>query len=91
LELIPNGNFEFPALSQNWKNFGSEIEGWYSSSSNGIELWRQGNGGSPATDYFYSPTGQHMELSGNSRSGYISTSFVAHTCGYQSAQATLSF
>eukprot|EP01025_Chloroclados_australasicus_P007196 TRINITY_DN122_c1_g1_i9.p1 TRINITY_DN122_c1_g1~~TRINITY_DN122_c1_g1_i9.p1 ORF type:complete len:386 (-),score=54.06 TRINITY_DN122_c1_g1_i9:286-1380(-) len=91
LELITNGGFDTPQLDRNWKNFGSEIDGWFSSKGNGIELWRQSYSGSPAKDYFGQPTGQHMELSGNSKNGYISAEFVAHTCGYESAEATLSF
>eukprot|EP01023_Acetabularia_acetabulum_P005463 TRINITY_DN1222_c2_g1_i1.p1 TRINITY_DN1222_c2_g1~~TRINITY_DN1222_c2_g1_i1.p1 ORF type:complete len:473 (-),score=76.86 TRINITY_DN1222_c2_g1_i1:157-1521(-) len=91
IELITNGNFDSPVLSQDWENFGQSINGWSSSSSNGIELWKQGYSGSPSSGVSGQNTGQHLELSGNSPNGYVTASFEGKTCGEQSVDAVLSF
>eukprot|EP01023_Acetabularia_acetabulum_P018604 TRINITY_DN19399_c0_g1_i1.p1 TRINITY_DN19399_c0_g1~~TRINITY_DN19399_c0_g1_i1.p1 ORF type:complete len:293 (+),score=33.79 TRINITY_DN19399_c0_g1_i1:116-994(+) len=87
VQLISNGDFSSPILMQNWNNFGQSIKGWSSKSSNGIEVWREGAIGSPILGSKGQKTGQHLELSGNSPNGKITTEFQTTFSG----EATLSF
>eukprot|EP01023_Acetabularia_acetabulum_P060155 TRINITY_DN722_c0_g1_i4.p1 TRINITY_DN722_c0_g1~~TRINITY_DN722_c0_g1_i4.p1 ORF type:complete len:423 (-),score=58.26 TRINITY_DN722_c0_g1_i4:815-1990(-) len=93
-EMIYNGNFSQPALFSPWSILGYLPGGagsWKSvPEQNGFDLWEQGAMGSPTQDASGTPTGQHLEINGNSQWAQISYNFNT-PCLVGTTQATYSF
>eukprot|EP01023_Acetabularia_acetabulum_P021507 TRINITY_DN2129_c0_g1_i4.p2 TRINITY_DN2129_c0_g1~~TRINITY_DN2129_c0_g1_i4.p2 ORF type:complete len:395 (+),score=75.78 TRINITY_DN2129_c0_g1_i4:107-1291(+) len=93
-EMIFNGNFSQPKLFSPWNIIGYLPGGpgvWSSvPSQNGFDLWAEGSMNSPAKLSTGAPTGQHLDINGNSKWAQISYEFNA-PCLLGSTEATYSF
>lgn len=82
IELVLNGEFESPNFSGSWTHIPSNgIEGW-SNSSGRVELWNQGEIGSPAFGSDGLGTGQHHEVAYNSDTNFTTQEVDISSNGY---------
>eukprot|EP01026_Neomeris_dumetosa_P036161 TRINITY_DN290_c0_g1_i4.p1 TRINITY_DN290_c0_g1~~TRINITY_DN290_c0_g1_i4.p1 ORF type:complete len:413 (-),score=28.86 TRINITY_DN290_c0_g1_i4:579-1664(-) len=81
MEMVANGDFSRPVIFQPWSIVGSIPGGnqgvWTTiPPNNGFDLWKQGTLQSPPTDSLGSPTGQHLQINGNSPWAAINYEFI---------------
>eukprot|EP01024_Parvocaulis_polyphysoides_P023886 TRINITY_DN219_c0_g1_i5.p1 TRINITY_DN219_c0_g1~~TRINITY_DN219_c0_g1_i5.p1 ORF type:complete len:397 (+),score=70.78 TRINITY_DN219_c0_g1_i5:175-1365(+) len=94
-ELVYNGDFSLPAISTPWTIVG-HLPGGHGTWStvpqqNGYQLWEQGTMGAPTNGASGAPTGQSLEINGNSPWAEISYEFTTPSLTEANAQATYSF
>jgi len=70
IELVNNGEFEDPDFNGSWTHVSNTIVPGWSNSSGRIELWNQGQIGSPALGTDGLGTGQHHEVAYNSATNF---------------------
>jgi len=76
IDLVVNGEMEDPIAQSGFFKFpNSNVPGW-SNTSSFVELWQEGNAGSPVLGTDGNPTGQHLELTTNSGGETVTQSFV---------------
>eukprot|EP01024_Parvocaulis_polyphysoides_P049570 TRINITY_DN4814_c0_g2_i2.p1 TRINITY_DN4814_c0_g2~~TRINITY_DN4814_c0_g2_i2.p1 ORF type:complete len:362 (-),score=30.49 TRINITY_DN4814_c0_g2_i2:62-1039(-) len=94
-ELVYNGDFSLPALEAPWRILG-HIPGGHGTWStvppnNGYQLWEQGTMGAPANGASGAPTGQSLEINGNSPWAEVTYEFTTPCLTKATAEATFSF
>ncbi len=89
--LVSNGEFESPVLASNYQIFSDIGSQWTASAGNGFELWQQNFNGSPSNGSDGNPSGQSLELRGNSNTGTVTLTVTVPNNVQVGSQATLNF
>eukprot|EP01025_Chloroclados_australasicus_P046043 TRINITY_DN5081_c1_g1_i10.p1 TRINITY_DN5081_c1_g1~~TRINITY_DN5081_c1_g1_i10.p1 ORF type:complete len:275 (-),score=14.15 TRINITY_DN5081_c1_g1_i10:426-1250(-) len=94
VDMASGGDFESPVIARQWETVSAlpSIRGFWTSypPEAGFVLWQQGVLGSPSKNSYENPTGQHLQINGNTPKAQIGYIFyVPHLLGV--ANTTLSF